>query len=105
MRPIEEKHEENYPTIELSNDRSYELENENNLLKSQIIEYKTKIEILTQENNALKVQNNIPVENGSQEILLLKEEIERYIQEINVQKMNWQSSRNTKGKRKKKSVS
>ena len=63
------------------------LKNENNRLNDIIRQLKIQIETLIQENNNLKLNNdnmikNVPNGNEAQEILFLKQEIERYLREI-----------------------
>ena len=71
-------------TIQIDN-----LRNENNRLKDIINQLKSRIEILTQENQYLKLRNNELLNNMSngsdkQEILLLREENERLRKEIEI---------------------
>ena len=73
----------------VNNDELEKLRNENAKLSNQIIEYKSQIELLVQENRNLQLKNsnilkNISNGNESEEILLLKEELEKYIKEINI---------------------
>ena len=63
------------------------LRNENEKLKNTILQLKSQIEILVEENKSLKLSNNNMLkaprsENESQEILLLKQQIQEYIKEI-----------------------
>ena len=72
-----------------NNDELDKLRNENAKLSNQIIQYKSQIELLVQENRNLQLKNsnilkNISNGNESEEILLLKEELEKYIKEINI---------------------
>ena len=69
----------------VNNEELENLRNENEELNQIITQLKNEIEILTQENQNLKLKNSImkSTSNGneSQEILLLKEEIEKYLKE------------------------
>ena len=72
-----------------NNDELEKLRNENAKLSNQLIQYKSQIELLVQENRNLQLKNssilkNISNGNESEEILLLKEELEKYIKEINI---------------------
>ena len=72
-----------------NNNELDKLRNENAILSNQIIQYKSQIELLVQENRNLQLKNsnilkNISNGNESEEILLLKEELEKYIKEINI---------------------
>jgi hypothetical protein len=78
-------------TTNVNNEELENLRNENNKLNILITQLKTKIEILEQENNNLKLRNanlikNASNGNDSQEIKILKEEIENYIKEIRILK-------------------
>ena len=69
------------------NVKIFEIENlksENNKLNDIIRQLRSQIETLIQENNNLKLNNNIPNGNEAQEILFLKDEIERYLREIDL---------------------
>ena len=74
-------------TTNVNNEELENLRNENNELNQIISRLKNEIEILSQENANLKLKNSIiqTSSNGneSQEILLLKEEIENYMKQIN----------------------
>ena len=64
-------------TNSTNNDELDKLRNENAKLSSQIIQYKSQIELLVQENRNLQLKNsnilkNISNGNESEEILLLK---------------------------------
>ena len=72
-----------------NNDELEKLRNENVKLSNQLVQYKSQIELLVQENRNLQLKNsnilkNISNGNESEEILLLKEELEKYIKEINI---------------------
>ena len=69
----------------VNNEELENLRNENDELNQIITQLKNEIQILAQENENLKLKNNIikSTSNGneSKEILLLKEEIEKYLKE------------------------
>ena len=72
-----------------NNDELEKLRYENVKLSNQLVQYKSQIELLVQENRNLQLKNsnilkNISNGNESEEILLLKEELEKYIKEINI---------------------
>ena len=76
----------------INNGELKNLKNENNKLNNEIIQLKTQIELLTEENHNLNLiideikKNQIENNNISKEIILLKTENERYINENNILK-------------------
>ena len=83
----QEKIVETTTTNNVNDEELENLRNENEELNQIILQLKNEIEILTQENQNLKLKESInkTASNGneSQQILLFKEEIEKYLKEIN----------------------
>ena len=83
----QEKIVETTTTNNVNDEELENLRNENEELNQIILQLKNEIEILTQENQNLKLKESInkTTSNGneSQQILLFKEEIEKYLKEIN----------------------
>ncbi len=80
---------ETITTTNINQEELDNLRNENNRLNNIILQLKSQIETLVQENKNLKLQNSNILKttsngNESQEVLLLKEELEKYIKEIQI---------------------
>ena len=80
---------ETITTTNINQEELDNLRNENNRLNNIILQLKSQIEMLVQENKNLKLQNSNILKtpsngNESQEVLLLKEELEKYIKEIQI---------------------
>ena len=80
---------ETITTTNINENELNNLRNENEQLKNTILQLKSQIEILVEENKSLQLSNNNLLkaprsDNESQEILLLKEEIQKYIKEIQI---------------------
>ena len=78
-------------TTNVNNEELENLRNENSKLKALIMQLKSKIELIEQENTNLKLRNANLIKtasngNDSQEIKIFKDEIENYIKEIRILK-------------------
>ena len=84
---IQQKVVETVTTTNINNEELENLRNENNRLRQEIIRLKNQILINNQEISNLKLKNTSILTaakngNNSQEIIILKQEIEKYINEI-----------------------